>query len=73
MKKRFRIENLECANCAAKMEDKISKLEGVDNVSINFMTSKMILDGNEDIMPQIIKDSERIINKIEPGTKLKRA
>ena len=55
------------------MERKISKLDGVDNVSINFMTRKMIIEGDDSKMPQIIKDAEKIIKKLEPNTKLKKA
>ena len=73
MKKNFRLENLDCASCAGKMERKISKLDGVDNVSINFMTRKMIIEGDDSKMPQIIKDAEKIIKKLEPNTKLKKA
>ncbi len=42
MKKIFILENLDCANCAAKMENAISKLDDVENVSISFMTTKMV-------------------------------
>ena len=43
MKKVFKLEGLDCAHCAAKIEEKISKLEGVKSVVINFMTTKMTL------------------------------
>lgn len=39
----FRMENLDCAHCAQKMEDKIAKLEGVETASVSFMAQKMIL------------------------------
>ncbi|NMB43774.1 MAG: heavy-metal-associated domain-containing protein [Clostridiales bacterium] len=73
MKKRFRLENLDCANCAAKMEDKISKLDGVESVSINFMTTKMTLEADKEKMPLIIEEAEKIIKKLEPHTKLIKA
>lgn len=73
MKKRFRLENLDCANCAAKMEDKISKLDGVESVSINFMTTKMTLEADKEKMPLIIEEAEKIIKKLEPNTKLIKA
>ncbi|MDY4818354.1 MAG: cation transporter, partial [Lachnospiraceae bacterium] len=44
MRKTFKLEDLDCANCAAKMEEAIKKLPGVKRVSVNFMTQKMILD-----------------------------
>ncbi len=73
MKKIFRLQDLDCANCAAKMENRIAKLEGVDSVSINFMTTKMILEANKDKMPEIIEEAQKIISKLEPGTKLIKA
>ena len=53
MKKKFKLENLGCANCASKMEDKIAKLDGVESVSINFMTTKMTLEADKEKMPEI--------------------
>ena len=73
MKKKFRLENLECANCAAKMEDKISKLDGVEDVSVNFLTTKMIIEGEEDKMPSIIEEAKRIITDIESQVVVKKA
>ena len=61
MKKTFRLEGLDCANCAAKMERAIEKLDGVDNVTINFMTTKMIIEGQDDKMPTIISEVDKII------------
>ena len=73
MKKNFRLQGLGCANCAAKMENKISKIDGVNSVTINFMTTKMVIEGDEEKMPDIIEAAEKLIKKIEPGTKLKKA
>ena len=58
MKKIFKLENLDCANCASKIERAIQKLEGVNNVTVNFMTTKMNLDlddKNSDITIEEIK------------------
>lgn len=73
MKKKFIIEGLGCANCAAKMETAIKKLNGVKDASVNFMTQKLIIEGDDELMPEIIKEAENIVRKIEPGTKLKNA
>ena len=73
MKKTFRLQNLGCANCTAKMEKKISKIDGAYDVTINFMTTKMILEGDENKMPEIINKSEKIIKKLEPETIIKKA
>ncbi len=66
MKKVFILENLDCANCAAKMEHAISKLEDVESVSISFMTTKMILKADDGKMDDVVEQSKKIIRKIEP-------
>ncbi len=73
MKKMFRLEGLGCANCAAKMERSIAGLDGVENVTINFMTTKMIIEGKDDKMPIIISEADKIIKKIEPDVVVKKS
>lgn len=73
MRKTFRLENLGCANCAAKMEREIGKLDGVTHVSVNFMTTKLVIEGDPEKMPAIIEAAERIVRKIEPDTVMKKA
>nr|WP_312577635.1 heavy-metal-associated domain-containing protein [Sedimentibacter sp.] len=73
MKKTFRLEGLGCANCAAKMERAIAGLDGVENVTINFMTTKMIIEGKDDKMPIIISEADKIIKKIEPDVIVKKS
>ena len=48
MKKKFKLTDLDCANCAAKMEDAIRKIEGVENASVSFMTQKMTIEADDD-------------------------
>ena len=72
MKKRFTIEELCCANCAAKMETAIGKLEGVNSATINFLTQKLTLDAEDDRFDAILDEAERIIRKIEPDCVLVR-
>ena len=71
MKKIFILENLDCANCAAKMENAISKLDDVENVSISIMTTTMDLKADEDKMDAVSAESEKIIKKIEPDVVMK--
>ena len=73
MKKKFIIKNLGCANCAAKMERAINDLDGVNEATVNFMTTKLIIDWEDEKMPQIIKLAEEIIKKLEPDTVLVKA
>lgn len=73
MKKKFILEGLECANCAAKMEKAINELDGVKEATVNFMTTKLVIDGEDEKMPTIIAESEKIVKKIEPDTTMKKA
>lgn len=70
MKKTYKLQNLECANCAAKMERGIKKLPGVVNASINFMTSRLTLEADEDSFDEIVKEAQGICRKIEPDCKI---
>ena len=72
MKKRYVIEDLCCANCAAKMEEQIRKLEGVNSANINFLTQKLTLDADDSRLDSILDETERIIKKIEPDCALVR-
>lgn len=73
MKRVYRLQGLGCAACAAKMEDAIAKLDGVKEVSVNFITTKLSIDGDEEKMPAIVEAAEKIVRKIEPDTKMRRA
>lgn len=71
MKKVIPMQDLDCANCAAKMEDSIKKIDGVLSVSINFMAQKMILDVEDGRFDEVIAKIKPAIKKIEPDCKLK--
>lgn len=73
MKKKFILEGLDCANCAAKIEREISELNGVDSASVNLMTTKLIIEGDEESMPEITRVAEKIVNKYEPEVIFKKA
>ena len=72
MKKSFRLSNLDCANCAAKMERGIQKIPGVEAVSIQFMTQRLALEAEEAAFPEILQEADKIIRKIEPDCKILR-
>lgn len=65
MKKVFKIE-IDCANCAAKVEEAINKIEGVNQASLNFMTQKMIIDIDDANFEGIMKQVKKVGRKIEP-------
>ena len=66
MKKSFKLKDLECANCAAKMEAAINKLPGVNKATISFMTQKLVLDAEDDRFDEILKEAAKEIKKVEP-------
>lgn len=66
MKKTFKLIDLDCANCAAKMETAVSKIEGVNAVSISFMTQKMVLDADDSRFDEIVREAVKVIAKVEP-------
>ena len=66
MKKKFKLENLDCANCAAKMEDAIRKLPGVNSATVSFMTQKLTLDADDARFDEILQQAVKICKKVEP-------
>lgn len=66
MKKTFKMQDLECAHCAAKMEDAIKKLPGVQNANVSFLTQKMILEAEDDKFDALAQEAAKICKKIEP-------
>ena len=73
MKKSFRLVGLGCANCAAKMENAISKLPEVSAVSINFLTTRMTIEAEREQMEGIVAAAEKIIKNYEPDVKIEKA
>ena len=66
MKKKFKLTDLDRANCAAKMEDAIRKIEGVENASVSFMTQKMTIEAAEDQFDRIMQEVVAVCKKVEP-------
>lgn len=73
MKRNYRIDGLDCAHCAAKMEKNVSKVKGVKEVSINFLTTKMMLDLEDENLDEIITGIEAAVKDVDPRVVLKRA
>ena len=72
MKKQFKLADLDCANCAAKMERAVSKLDGVDAVNVSFMTQRMSIDADETRFDEIMDNVVKACRKIEPDCKIVR-
>ena len=73
MKKVFKLEGLDCAHCATKIEEKVSKLEGVKSVVINFMTTKMTLESVDENIVDIVEKVKKLINEVEPDVNMVKA
>jgi len=71
MKKKFKCE-IDCANCAAKVEEAAKKIDGVKSVSINFMTQKMTLEADDDRFDEILEEVVRTGRKVEPDFSVER-
>lgn len=72
MKKTFKMENLDCANCAAKMETAIKKIDGVDDCSISFMTQKISIDAEDDKFDEVLTAAQKAVTKVDRGTLIKK-
>ena len=72
MKKKFKLEDLVCANCAAKMEDAIKKIPGVNDASVSFMTQKMMVDAEDEKFDAIMDEVVKVCAKVEPDCKILR-
>ncbi len=66
MKKVYKMENLECAHCAAKMEKAINALAGVEHAAVSFMAQKLVIEADEDAFESLIPQIIKICKKIEP-------
>lgn len=72
MKKKFKLTDLDCANCAAKMEEAIKKIEGVRDASVSFMTQKMVIEAEEDKFDAVMDEVAAVCAKVEPDCRIVR-
>lgn len=70
MKKTFKLIDLDCANCAAKMENAIKELDGVNDANVSFITQKMTIDADDSKFDEIMKKAVKICRKIEPDCEI---
>lgn len=70
MKKTFKLIDLDCANCAAKMEEAIKKIDGVTNASVSFMTQKMTIEADDARFDDIVKETVKVCKKVEPDCEI---
>ncbi|WMT82986.1 cation transporter [Terrisporobacter mayombei] len=72
MIKKFRLEGLDCANCASKIENAIRKVEIIDSVTVDFMAAKLVIEAEESEIEEAIEISKGIIKKLEPEIVVKK-
>lgn len=72
MKAILKLEGLDCANCAAKIENDVRRLPGVEEVNVSFMTQKMTITAPDDKIEGIIEEATRIAKKVEGDVVVKR-
>ena len=65
MKMVFKMQDLDCANCAAKMEAAISKIPGVQKAAMNFMTQKLSLEAEENDFARILEEAQKAVSKVD--------
>lgn len=70
MKKKFKLQDLDCANCAAKMEESIKKIDGVNDAVVSFMTRKMTVDADDERFDEIMDEVVRVCAKVEPDCQI---
>ena len=66
MKKKFKLQDLDCANCAAKMEEAIKKIQGVSDANVSFMTQKMTIEAEDGRFDEIMQEVVSVCRKVEP-------
>ena len=71
MKKTCKLTGLDCANCAAQLENEIQKIDGIESASISFMTERMVLEFNEENEKKIMKKVKKVIKREEPDVEIK--
>ena len=70
MKKKFKMQDLDCANCAAKMEEAIKKIDGVTDATVSFMMQKLTIVAEESRMDEIMQQVVVVCKKVEPDCKI---
>ena len=70
MKKSIRLSGLDCANCAAKMEEAVRGIEGEEAVSVNFLTQKMVLEAEDSRFDAVLETAKKRIGRIDPDVEV---
>ena len=71
MKKTYKLKDLDCANCAAKMETAIKKIDGVHDATVSFLSQKLTIDADDARFDDIMKEVVKVCKKVEPDCVIK--
>ena len=71
MKKTIKLIDLDCGHCADKIQNAVKKIDGVTNVSVNFLGQKMVLEAPDDRFDAVLAEAKALIKKIEPDVSVK--
>ncbi len=70
MKKIVKIVDIDCANCATKLENALAKIDGVDSVNINYIAEKMLIEIKDEDYDAIVKQINKVTKKVEPDCRI---
>lgn len=70
MKKVYKLEDLDCANCAAKMERAIAKINGVASATVSFMSQRLSIEADDAKFDDIMKEVVKTCKKVEPDCRI---
>ena len=70
MRKSFRLDEIDCANCARKLQDELVRLDGVDAVSVNFMTQKLTLTATDERFDEVLDRVIALVARVEPDCEI---
>ena len=73
MNSKFKVNGLDCANCAAELERRLQKIEGIKSVNISFMTQRMQLEYDDTKKEEIMQNVKKVIKKEEPDVTIEEA
>ena len=72
MKKKFKLVDLDCANCAAKMENAIRKIDGVQDATVSFMSQRLTVEADDSRFEEILDQIVKVCKKVEPDCQIVR-
>ena len=72
MRKSFKLDEIDCANCARKLQDELARLDGVDAVSVNFLTQKLTLSAADERFDDVLDRVVELVARVEPDCEIVR-